>query len=262
MPAWGAPTPLAKRQLQPPAVVRSFAQPRSGGGVVRQASAPQTAAATPLTAQQLGWQLPPIPTGAANPIREIELNAGKRGLGNTLEDLLTKDSRGAANYDLEEGEVKRGEGEQQEEHDKDVQQIASSYQKLGTRQAEQANGAGVLRGGALLQAAAKRAANEGKSREPVDQALTRQKAGDDRERGKIAVGRQQEHEDIAKEAARAEREEAQFGIDTQTLEGDEASANGYISPVSHLSEQPGAGFVRVGGPLKANPAAAAAKRRR
>lgn len=254
MAAWGARSPLLIPRRKPPTVVSSSAQPQSGSA----AAAPRVAAApaaSPLSAQDLGWQPPPIPTGAYNPIRDIELNAGKRGLDNTLEELLTKDTRGQSNLLLNEGDIATRETQEGQNHDQALAAIASSFKKLGVRQGEQARSAGVTRGGALLQSAAKRAANETKTREPVDQTYTRQQAADQTNRAQLILNRQREAEDDANATARAEREQAQFGVDTQTLEGREASDNGYTSPVSHLSIQPGAGFVRVGGPLKPNPAA-------
>lgn len=255
MAAWGAPSLGRRFQRQSPrapVVVGSSRQPttlgaRSAPGV--RAAAPQA----PASAQALGWTPPPIPTGAYNPIRDIELNAGKRGASNTIEDLGTKGERGEYDFLNSEGEIKRAEGEQQSDHDQQIAAIQTAFKRLASRQTEGANAAGVLRGGALAQSAAKRAANEGKQREPVDQTLSRALAGDQRALGQLALTHTREIEDQATERTRAEREQAQFGIDTQTLEAREASEAGYTSPVSHLSSQPGAGFVSVGGPLKRNP---------
>lgn len=254
MSAWGARSPLLiPRRRQPPPVVSTRTQARSGG-VMAPTPAPRPAAsrapATYPSAQDLGFQPPPIPTGAYNPIRDIELNAGKRGLDNTLEELLTKGARGQSDYLLGEGDIANREAEEGQNHDQALQQISDSFKKLGVRQGEQANVSGLTRGGALLQSAAKRAANEQKTRAPVDQTYTRQQGADQRARAQLALQRQREAEDIASASARAEREQSQFGVDTQTLRAREASDNGYTSPVSHLSIQPGAGFVRVGGPPK------------
>lgn len=252
MAAWGARSPLLIPRRRPPVVVSSRTQARSTGNVaapVAPSLAPRAQAAYP-SAQALGFQPPPIPTGAYNPIRDIELNAGKRGLSNTLEELLTKNTRGQSDYLLGEGDLSNRETEEGQNHDQALSQIADSFRKLSVRQGEQANASGLTRGGALLQAAAKRAANEAKTRQPVDQSYTRQQGADQKARGQLALQRQRESEDIASASARAEREQGQFGVDTQTLEAREASDNGYTSPVSHLSIQPGAGFVRVGGPPK------------
>lgn len=250
MAAWGARSPLLIPRRRPPVVVSSRPQAGSTGRVGASSPRPASSPAVGLSAQDLGWPLPPIPTGAYNPIRDIELNAGKRGLDNTLEELLTKDTRGQSDLLLNEGDIANRETEEGQNHDQALAAIASSFKKLGVRQGEQANASGLTRGGALLQAAAKRAANETKTREPVDQTYTRQQGADQTARGRLLLARQREAEDNANATARAEHEQAQFGVDTQTLEAREASDNGYTSPVSHLSIQPGAGFVRVGGPLK------------
>lgn len=194
-------------------------------------------------------QTPIIPSAAYNPTLDIELAAGKRGLGNTLEDLLTAGSRGDAGYALSTGEVERQRGEQTSEHTRALAALAQQYQRLGGRQTEQANAAGVSRGGALLQAAMKRKANEGKAREPLDINYQNAIAGDNRSLARLALAHQQEGEDHATAGARAEREQGQFGIDTRTVEAREATNNGYLDPggvIARTSVQPGAGFVRVG----------------
>lgn len=254
----GARTTLAPR---PPRVTGIRRQPGTGAFVP-----PTTPRATSGTPSQTpnGWQPPPIPVGAYNPIRDIELQAGKRGVANTLEDLGTKNARGEGNFLLGQSDIQRQQGEQTAERDKALANIGDSFKRLGVRQEEQANGAGLLRGGALLQSAAKRAANQGKATDQVNQTYSRQQEASVRQLARLALARQQEGEDIGTQGSRAEREQGQFGIDTQTLEAREAAENGYESPVGpapghggvaarppgRLSVQPGAGFVRVGGPLK------------
>lgn len=190
---------------------------------------PQVAA---NAAQGLGpaWTPPPIPAGAYNPIREIELDAGKRGTSNTIEDLGTKESRGQANYLLGSEGIARERAEQAEEHQKAVDSLQRGFARLGVRQTEQARGAGVLRGGAVLQSAAKRAANQQLQQTGLDTAFQRQTGADDRQLGALTLSRQQEGEDDATGVSRAEREQSQFGIDTRTLEAREASDNGYRAP--------------------------------
>lgn len=205
-----------------------------------------------------GQWIPPqvsATVGSYNPLLDIELNAGKRGLSNTLEDLGTKNVRGEQGYLLGKGEVERQQAQQGQEHAKALAALLQNYERLGSRQKEQANTAGVLRGGALAQAAAKRAANEGKAKEPIEEGYARSQESDQRALAKLALGRQQEVEDIGTQGSRAEREQNQYGIDTRTVEGTEAANYGYLDPggvVAHTSQQQG-GFVRVGQPLKVNP---------
>jgi hypothetical protein len=254
--AFGARTTLAPR---PPRIVGIRRQPGTGAFVPP--TTPRPVSGISSQAHQAPWTPPPIPAGAYNPIRDIELQAGKRGVANTLEDLGTKNVRGEGNFLLGQSDIERQRNEQTTERDKALSNIAESFKRLGVRQTEQANGAGLLRGGALLQSAAKRAANQGKATDQVQQTYARQQEADTRALARLALARQQESEDIGTQGSRAEREQGQFGIDTQTLEAREAAENGYESPVGpagahsrgHLSVQPGAGFVRVGGPLKPFP---------
>lgn len=220
----------ARRTLgyQPPRVVSQHPQLVTGSGRVATRTRAPIAAAAPAGP----WTPPPIPVGAYNPIRDIEEQAGKRGLSNTLEDLGTREQRGDVNFGLGESEIERERGEQTTARDKALASLKQSYQRLGTRQEEQANGAGVLRGGALLQAAGKRAANEGKQVETTQQGYQTEMQADDRSLSKLALARQQEGEDNTTQGSRAEREQDQFGIDTQTLEAREAAENGYVSPTA------------------------------
>lgn len=193
-----------------------------------------------------------IPSGAYNPTLDIELAAGKRGEQNTLEDLATKEGRGEDNYAINQGEVQRSQGEQADEHQRALTALSRNFTQLGTEQAEKANAAGDATGatsGALAQAAAKRSSNETIQREPIDTAYAREGEADERSLGKLALARQQEAEDDATTGSRAEREQAQFGVDTRTVEAREAANNGYSDEggvVGRTSIQPGAGFVHVG----------------
>lgn len=176
------------------------------------------------------WTPPPIPAGAYNPIRDIELNAGKRGTQNTIEDLGTKESRGQSSYLLGVEGVKRQEAEEAQSRSEALASLQRSYQRLGVRQTEQAREAGVLRGGAVLQSAAKRAANEGIAKTPIEQTFARDQEANQRSLGQLGLTRQEESEDDTTGVSRAEREQSQFGVDTQTLEGREAAENGYQAP--------------------------------
>jgi hypothetical protein len=108
--------------------------------------------------------------------------------------------------------------------------LAQSYQRLDVKQGEQANTAGVLRGSAIMQSAAKRAGNEGKAKGQEEVVYGHQKEADQRQLAQLALAHGQESEANTTAGQRAEREQAQFGVDTQTLKGREASDNGYVAP--------------------------------
>lgn len=208
------------------------------------AAARRRAALGPVYDNSHPWEAPPsvIPSAAYNPTLDIELAAGKAGTKNTIEDLLKGDTRGESNRLLSEHEL-------EEQHGRTLAQLVQNYQRLAGRQTEQANAAGVSRGGALLQAAQKRAANQTKAQEPIDTSFHNALAH-------LALNRQREHEDATTGIGRAESAQQAFETGTRQVEAREATNNGYIDPggvIARTSTQPGAGFVRVGGAGRSNP---------
>lgn len=240
--AFGVKTTLGS--YRPPRVIGSRRQPGSGsGGLAAAVRATQQPGYLPAYNNRAPWEAPPsvIPSAAYNPALDIELAAGKAGTKNTIEDLIRGDTRGEDNRLL-------GEHELGEQHDRTLAQLVQNYQRLGQRQGEGANAAGVLNSGALAQAAAKRQANEGKAREPIE-------SGYHNALAKLALTRQREHEDATTGIGRAESAQQAFETGTRQVEAREATNNGYIDPggvVSRTSQQRG-GFVRVGGTPRANP---------
>jgi hypothetical protein len=251
---FGARTTLTRR---PPLVTAVRKQANSGSGGARQRSSSSSSSSPGYLPPPPGGAYKPyqpvVPSAAYNPTLDIELEAGKRGTANTIEDLLTKRSRGDAGFAIDQGELQREEGEQSAAHDRALKSIAQGFQRLGVRQTEGANAAGVLHSGALAQAAQKRAANEATAREPVDVAYAQQQGANKRALARLALAHQQEGEDTGTGISRAEREQAQFGIDTRTVENREATNNGYLDSggvIARTSQQRGAGFVKVGQPLR------------
>jgi hypothetical protein len=104
-----------------------------------------------------GW-----PGAGFEPTRRLEAEEGQRGLEQLESQQAIARSRLQGDYGLAMTEYGRQEGEQQDALSKSLALLQESYAKLGTKQTEGANKAGLLSGGALLQAAAARAANEGK----------------------------------------------------------------------------------------------------
>lgn len=207
------------------------------------------------------WTPPPIPSGLYNPIRGIELEAGKRGMENTLQDVKTGEAQGLANFNLGlegiQGGLAHTEAEDRAARDTDVaknrealEALGRRYKNLASTQEQNANQAGVLQGGAMLQAAAKRAANEGIERNAQNAALRRAEEGIERnlsnarEQASLAehgegLKRQEEQQGLETKGTRAEREQNQFGLDTRMLEGAEASQRGYMAPGAPFREYTG-----------------------
>jgi hypothetical protein len=140
----------------------------------------------PAAAPAAPWAPPPWPpTGAFNPQRELEVGEAKRGLEQQeLEGNTTRTRYGSA-YATDMSEYDRQGREQTDAYNKGLALLAESYQRLGTRQTEAANKAGLLQGGALLQSAATRGANEAKERQKRTEANTLAQEKLDRARGKM-----------------------------------------------------------------------------
>jgi hypothetical protein len=95
--------------------------------------------------QDLGAQRSQYETGYGRSVADENL-----GYGRTSTDLQTAASRGGEDYN------------------RNVQMLTRQYSQLGDSQRQQQSRAGVLRGGAMLQAAAKRTANQAIDRQPLD----------------------------------------------------------------------------------------------
>jgi hypothetical protein len=174
--------------------------------------------------------VPPIPPDFYNPERQVALEQGQEQGRQTLEDIGTKRTRGESDYTLGVGETNREIGERDEGRQRALAQLQQSYARLGGQQEEQANSAGVLRGGALLQAAAARAANQGKANEGVNREADTAIAALRRHLGDLALTHQREGEDLTQGEGRTEQGLEQLGLRTGRLETSEAVANGYVAP--------------------------------
>jgi hypothetical protein len=146
------------------------------------------------------------------------------GYQRNLSDLLQARTRGGEDYGT------------------NVQTLQRNYQNLGTSQAGQQRKAGVSRGGAAAQAAAKRQANEGIERAPIDTAYqrfmqdstqTEGRLGEDKDRSlaslltgytrgdqdlttqgdRLALGFTRQDQDWTTQLERAKREAGEFGRD-------------------------------------------------
>ncbi len=238
-------------------------------GTVRQPGSGSPVTAPPMGRQALhpqsSWTAPPLPGGSFNPSRTIETEEADRGLGQLGEGNATKLSELNANTATSENEVTRDEGIQTAAFQKAQEQLKESYKNLGNRQGEQANAAGVLSGGALLQAAAKRAANEGKENATQQTAFNQQKEGDALQMAKLIQAQGRGGEALAAELRNAGSNNAFFRKAQEQLEGQEAAERGYNAPTepgavaARAREQAGGvvpyqqqnknSFVRVGAPL-------------
>lgn len=95
-----------------------------------------------------------------------------------MADLLQSRDRGLS--DLSTRETRGGE-----DYNRSVAQLSRNYGILGRNQLQAGNAAGVLRGGAMLQAAAKRTENEAWDRQPIDTSWRREQQDIGESRGRL-----------------------------------------------------------------------------
>lgn len=186
------------------------------------------------------YQPPPVPSGSYDPSLDAQLGQSKRGLGDLRADTETANTRDTVDYSTMQGDVTQQRDRTLADLNSQLEAVGRSYTRLGGRQTEGANAAGLLGGGALLQAAQKRAANEAIDRKPINTAMTRTTADAAEQLQKLALdyapasadnplgGRR--FQDRTTALTRAQREGSQFGIDVNNQKLYQASQVGYVAP--------------------------------
>jgi len=179
-----------------PRVVRSSAQPITGGRMRR----------NPLAWQP--WRPTPIPGGYYNPTVDAEQGATERGASDVTQEALTGLTRNNSDYQLAKGGFERSQQEgladigtaraqEQQDTQQALSRLSESYKRLAGKQEEQQNVGGVLQGGAALQAAQKRSANELKEQEPIKQTDQRNLAALGLKQTQLEEGTQRSLGDLA-----------------------------------------------------------------
>ncbi len=261
-------------------VPRVSVQP--GAGFVRVGAKPVVAAAQPTPASPTPAAPSPsgptqpfaLPAGAFNPQRQVEVEEANRGLEQLQGEDATAATRDVSDYNTALAQLQQSEQQQGADHATNLATIARAFQNLKTAQEQKDNAAGVVSGGALLQAAAKRSSNEGLETAKQNTAFERQQLADQAKAAELARelapppeagsldptelaqgGRK--FQDIGTALSNAALNNAFFGESQNRLAGQEAAENGYVPPTAPLvraaaapsprvSAQPGAGYVRVG----------------
>lgn len=237
-------------------------------------AAPGSAFGRPVSKRAFTPYDPTVPTGSYDPGLDSALYASQRGLGDVQADSATAAQRGLVDYGLGRDQIIQGRDRQladlttghdrgladfgtsrtrsTEDYSSNVAALQRAFSQLGNRQRQGAISQGVVHGGSLLQAAAKRTANEAIERAPIDTGYQRQQAdittgegrlnqdfttntgrvGEDAtsQLGQLALQFQRQGDDAQTALLRAQREAGQFGIDTQSQKLFQASQAGYVAP--------------------------------
>jgi hypothetical protein len=208
------------------------------------------------------WVQPPPPTGSFDPALDAQRRAATRGLGDTVADIGTANTRDTVDYGLNRDDIlraqtrgladlttsrDRGYGDV----DRQVSVLHRGFQTLAGQQRQQFQAHGLGYGGAALQAAAKRQANEAFDRQPLD--VARRRIGEDFTRGSgrlnedtgLQLGRLaldyappdatnplggRRFQDRATQLTRAQREDTAFGLDTGAEKIFQATQSGWVPP--------------------------------
>jgi hypothetical protein len=191
------------------------------------------------------------PPGFYDPSLDADERASGRGLGDLAEDVdrANLESRNDLNFGLERIGTSRTRGA--EDYGRSVEELNRQYGNLATRQAETARASGN-RGGALAQALRKRAGNQAFDRAPIDTNFGRLNQDLDVQQGRLGVEFQRGWDERNLVALpRAQRENAEFGLDTNAQRWFQSRQAGYEPPTKPANERTVGGLtVRVGGQRK------------
>lgn len=220
----------------------------------------------------LGDLIEDIGPGGIDPTRlatqwglsQAEAVRQKRELG---EDYQTSVATTERNYGRSLSDLLTQRGYTTEDYGTSLADLQRSYDRLATGQTQQARSAGLARGGAFAQAAAKRAANQEYARKPIETSYQRAMAasrlgetrlGEDKasdlaglerqfSRGGEAIDRalagqgleyQYNTSDLGTQLERAQREQGFFELGTQKTKLSQAAAAGWAPPKPRKPPKP------------------------
>jgi hypothetical protein len=236
------------------------------------------------------YRPPTPPAGSYDPSLDAQLAAARRGLADLQGQIGTQQARDVTDYAAQQErlgqqagynredlsrQLSRGQadlglarGRGTEDYNRNVAMLTRQYGILGRNQQQGANQAGVIRGGALLQAAAKRQENQALDRQPLDTNYQRFLADNTQQgqrmqedyatqssRGEGALTSQlgqlaldysppdannplggRRFQDRTTQLTQAQREQAFFGQDVNAMKAFQASGSGWDPPQRPANE--------------------------
>lgn len=223
---------------------------------------------------------PVIPAGTYDPALDSQLGAAQRGYANLQEDAATQSGRALTDFTFGQSQINQGYDRNTfdltqsrdrgladlgtsrtrgtEDYQRSIQLLAQAYQRKAVQQQEQQNAAGVLKGGAVLQAAAKRKANEAQDRQPLDTNFSRfgqdidlqtgrlnedygkqfGRLGEDKKTAlsQLALGATRSQTDLDTQLTRGGVELKNYGLDIGAQKLYQAQQTGYVPPTKARNE--------------------------
>jgi hypothetical protein len=183
---------------------------------------------------------PPDPAGYYDPALNAQLGAAHRGYGDTQDDISLAGTRAAADYGIQDSLYKTAVGNENDQYNRNVGLLTKNYTDLQANQEDQANAYGVVPGGgAALQSAAKRAANQATDQAGLDLSHNEALKGLQDQWDQFGLNYNRGITDRTTALTRAGRENTQFGIDTTHEKAFQADQAGYIAPKPPKGQQGG-----------------------
>lgn len=220
------------------------------------------------------YRAPQPPAGSYDPALDAQVQAAARGLGDLTQDVETQGLRAQNDYGLQQsqigqqatwnledlqrqgsrnlGDIERQQSSVNDDYGRNLALLTRRYGQLASSQQEQQNAAGVLRGGAALQAAAKRAENMALEKSGIDTGYQRQMQDLSRQHmrgfedqgiqaGRIGAARDWDlgqagltfgrgQTDRGTQLMRAQRENQAFGLDVGAQRAFQAAGSGWAPP--------------------------------
>lgn len=173
---------------------------------------------------------PRPPSGSYDPALDAARDAASRGYRDVRQDTALAGTRAAADFQFSQDDTNRGFDRYQQDYERNTAELKRQYDILAGRQQESANVQGVMGGGALLEAAAKRQANQALSQGELDVGLGRAREDRDTGLGRAGLEFERGTTDRATSLARAGRENTAFGLDTAAQRSYQAAGMGYVPP--------------------------------
>jgi hypothetical protein len=170
------------------------------------------------------------PAGTYDPALDAARRAAARGYRDVKQDTRTAGTRAAEDFQFGQDDVNRAYTRTGEDYASNTAMLRRQYDILAGRQQEQANVSGVISGGALLEAAAKRRANQAVEQAPLDTGYQRAGQEHDLAIQRLGVGFQRGVTDRGTALTRAGREDRAFGLDTAAERLYQASQAGWVPP--------------------------------
>lgn len=198
------------------------------------------------------------PTGLYDPALDQSVRAASRGLGDVTADTERENTRAEDDYTIGRNNVTQqrdqtladiltNQNREGQDYSGATQSLQRSYGILGDTQRQAGNAAGVLDGGFLAQAAAKRQANQGIAQSALDLSHSRstEDFGTNRTRvaqsadqtlAQLGLSFQRGNEDRSTALSRAQRENNLYGQDVKESEFYGARAAGWVPPTAPKGE--------------------------